>query len=354
MSYECVDCRQPIDRKHSRGAIPKRCEKCRKLRVASKQKACYQKLRDQARRKDEFRKCCECGNCPASKGKRGPAKLRCDLCNKKRQQEVRRIKYQESKKRHRLTCRHCGCEFSCCLAKQAYCSRACMHLGQRKRVVAKCARPGCGNDFVAKKGQIESGRRYCSRECTYNPKKTCKNPACQKLFRPKYARGKRIWMGKGFYCCRECFHDHRYGSDRRRKPSSPSARRSALCTSLRKKCKILGVPHDPECTREAVCERDNWTCQMCGIKCVKEHGAKPLPVAAEHDHMIALTTRGSLGNVFPNSQCLCRSCNSRKSAKSWGQLRLDFEESIQRWENGGRNRRQRRSKLFAEIPASVA
>lgn len=354
MRYECVDCQQPIDRKHSRGAIPKRCEKCRKLRVARKQKACYEKLRDQVRREHELRKCCECGSCPTSKGKRGPAGLRCDLCNKKRHQEVRRAKYQQSKNRHRLTCKRCGVEFTCCLARQAYCSRACMHLGQRKQVVVECARQGCGKHFVARKGEIANGRRYCSRECTYNPKKPCKNPACQKLFRPKYARGKRLWMGKGLYCSRECFFNHRFGPNRRRKPSSTAARKSALCTSLRKKCKILGVPHDPQCTREAVCERDNWTCQMCGIACVKEHGAKPLPAAAEHDHMIALTTPGSPGNVFPNSQCLCRSCNNKKRTQGWGQLRFDFEGSVQRWENGGRSRRQRRSKSFEEIPASVA
>lgn len=354
MSYKCVDCQQPIARKSSRGAIPKRCEKCRKLRIASKQKVYYDKKRDQATREDELRMCRECGNFPTSKGKRGSAKYRCDLCNKKRRQEVRRIKYQESKKRHVLTCKRCGCQFACCRARQAYCSRACMHLGQRKRAVVECARQGCCKQFVVKKGEIEKGRRYCSRECSYNPKRPCKNPACQKLFRPKYARGKRLWMGKGFYCSRNCFFDHRFGTDRRRNPSFPAARRSALGTALRKKCKILGVPHDPECTREAVCERDNWTCQMCGVKCVKEHGAKPLPIAAEHDHMIALTTTGSPGNVFPNSQCLCRLCNNRKRTKSWGQIRFDFEGSVQRWENGGRGRRQRRLKLFAEIQGSVA
>jgi 5-methylcytosine-specific restriction endonuclease McrA len=126
-----------------------------------------------------------------------------------------------------------------------------------------------------------------------------------------------------------------------------------LATSLRKKCKLLGVPHDPECTRQAVCERDNWICQMCGVQCEQQHPAKPLPHAAEHDHIVALTTPGSPGNVFPNSQCLCRTCNNKKRTRSWGQLRLDLEGSTRRWENGAQGRRQQTSRSCEAIPASV-
>jgi hypothetical protein len=167
-------------------------------------------------------------------------------------------------------------------------------------------------------------------------------------------------MGKGLYCCRECYCDHRYGETRPRKTYPElivrRASRSALATSLRKKCKLLDVPFDPECYREAVCERDGWVCQMCGVKCDKEHlgkNRKPNPNAAEHDHMVALTTPGSPGNVFPNSQCLCRRCNNKKRTRSWGQHRLDLEGSIKRWENEARGRRQRSSRFSAEIQASA-
>jgi hypothetical protein len=134
-----------------------------------------------------------------------------------------------------------------------------------------------------------------------------------------------------------------------------AACRQALRTSLRKKCKILGVPDDPECIREAVCERDKWVCQMCGIDCLKEwtfnkETRQIDPRSAEHDHIIHLTATGSPGNVFPNSQCLCHACNNRKRDSVWGQLRLDLEGSVQRWVEGGFARNQRRSKSSVAIP----
>lgn len=304
--------------------------------------------------------CLDCSQPINRLGSRGPLRRRCERCQKDRQKKQRSGQYERSKTRFSHVCQQCGKMFRCCRARQPYCSYDCMHLGQRKRSNVKCARDGCGKHFVAKAGELKKGRRYCSQECSYKPKRQCQNSACRKLFRPKHAREKKPWMGKGLYCCRECYWDHRYGADRPRKASAnnavQAASRSALATSMRKKCKLLGVAHDPECTRSAVCERDNWTCQMCGVKCEKNHlgkGRKPLPHAAEHDHMVALTAPGSPGNVFPNSQCLCRRCNNRKRTRSWGQLRFDFEGSTQRWENAVRGRRQRLLRSCEEIPANA-
>jgi hypothetical protein len=254
-----------------------------------------------------------------------------------------------SNKRRRVTCNSPSCRKEWNRKESA--------ARHRKQTHELCGNPACTNSRT-------KGRKYCCDECRhvvqYPPKSICQNPLCKKPFRPKYKVANKPWKGKGLYCCDECYADHRFGVDRPRRRSSQkivnAAARGALVTSLRKKCKLLSVPHDPECTREAVCERDNWVCQMCGIKCDKEHlgkNKKPKPNAAEHDHMIALTTPGSPGNVFPNSQCLCRKCNNRKRTRSWGQVRFDFEESGKRWENGARGRRQRNLKSCEEIPASV-
>jgi hypothetical protein len=163
------------------------------------------------------------------------------------------------------------------------------------------------------------------------------------------------------YCSPNCYLDHRWGKDRPRKPSSRKARasasRGALQTSLRKKCKELGRPYDPECNRVAVCKRDGWVCQMCGIDCLKEWtfdkvARKIDGRSAEHDHIIALATDGSPGNVFPNSQCLCHACNFKKRTAAHGQLRLDLEGSVERWVNGGLARSQRRLRCSAETLAA--
>jgi len=120
-----------------------------------------------------------------------------------------------------------------------------------------------------------------------------------------------------------------------------------LATSLRKRCKVFGVTFDPACTRQAVLERDGWRCQKCRILCNKEYKLDAATKSpdwknAEHDHIVPLSVSGSPGNVFENSQCLCRRCNCKKSDKPEGQLRLCLEEEA--WGRGVRVRRQQNSR----------
>jgi 5-methylcytosine-specific restriction endonuclease McrA len=162
---------------------------------------------------------------------------------------------------------------------------------------------------------------------------------------------KNPWQNKGKYCCPECYRDHRWGNHRPRKRRGAAVRRaagnSALATSLRKRCKVYGVTFDPACTRQAVLERDGWRCQKCRILCNKEYKLdaatkSPHWKNAEHDHIVPLSVSGSPGNVFENSQCLCRRCNCKKSDKPEGQLRLCLEEEA--WGRGVRVRRQQNSR----------
>jgi hypothetical protein len=307
-----------------------------------------------------FTTCVGCSGRLVSNGRRGPKKSKCRTC--KAADEVARRKRNRLKysTRHGHKCHHCGLKFQSERKRQKYCSAQCRALGRRRRLVAACANERCGKEFETRPGRLANGHRFCCRECSYHEPLICKNPACGKQFRMKHAT-KNKWQNAGKYCCRDCYNDHRWGENRPRKewPRShvQAASRRALATSLRKKCKILGVPNDPECTRQAVCERDNWVCQMCGIDCLKDWTFNKQtrqidPRSAEHDHIVHLTAKGSPGNVFPNSQCLCHACNNRKRDSAWGQLRLDFEGSVQRWVEGGFARNQRRSRSSVAILAA--
>jgi len=263
---------------------------------------------------------------------------------------------------HTLTCNHCGKDFQSPKQTQKHCSVSCMGLASRKRITLTCANSACGKPFEVTPEKIARGYRCCSWECRsasmLHPPLTCQNPACGKDFRMKHAT-KNKWQNAGKYCCPSCYQDHRFGADRPKMPSSKAARKAAsscaLGKSLRKRCKLFGVTFDPACTRQAVIERDRSVCQKCHIVCNKEYvfvpGTRtPCPRNAEHDHIIPLSKPGSLGNVFENSQCLCRRCNTIKLATAEGQLRLPIEEEA--WGKGVRVRSQRSSSCSVEIQAT--
>lgn len=263
--------------------------------------------------------------------------------------------------RHMHKCKQCHHFFESCRNDQQFCSYSCMHLGQRSRLSVKCFNPACNKDLEVCPSKLAKGNVYCSRLCAksrYRPPFICQNPACAKEFRMKHAT-KNKWQNAGKYCSPSCYQDHRFGADRPRMPSSKAARRAASCCalgkSLRKRCKVFGVTFDPACTRQAVLERDGWVCQKCHVLCNKDYvflaGTRtPCDRNAEHDHIVPLSKAGSPGNVFENSQCLCRGCNSTKSDKSEGQLRLCIEEEA--WGKGVRVRSQLSSSSSVEIQAT--
>lgn len=274
--------------------------------------------------------CCDCGGVIARNGTRGRNPKRCRQCRNK--------------------------------SKAAY-AKATPRPKRKSQPAAVCANEACRKAFYGRpKKQI-----YCCRKCAmqrFPPARACRNPRCGNLIQRHRQGHGHTSLGKDFgkYCCHKCYCDHRWGIKRPAtgwsEQSRKSASASALRTSLRKKCKLLDVPDDPECTRLAVCERDGWECQLCGVACNREYVIDPItrrpdPKNAEHDHIIATTTPGSPGNVFPNSQCLCRKCNNKKRARSIGQMRLDLEGSVKRWESGARGRRRRNSKSSEAIQAAA-
>ncbi len=360
MSLTCCDCQSPIQRRHTNGRPPKRCAPCKKKKARRQAKAWAEANPEKVRYKRKPPRHAQCVDCERPidcSGKRGPLAKRCVACHalhaKKSQRSAAR------KKLHGHVCKQCGTHFFSSRKHQPYCSPDCVHLAQRKRITLVCQNESCGKPFEVTPSEVAAGNVCCSWQCRAQhmllPDCFCQNPACGKKIEREAPGPRKTARGQDSrkYCCRECAWDHRWGSDRPRKDWSKkhlaSASAGALRTSLRKKCKLLGVPFDEQCTRRAVLERDGWVCQLCKIECNREYviepkTRKPDPRNAEHDHIVPLTADGSPGNVFPNSQCLCRKCNNNKRARSIGQLRLDLEGSVKRWESGGLVRRQRNSR----------
>jgi 5-methylcytosine-specific restriction endonuclease McrA len=89
--------------------------------------------------------------------------------------------------------------------------------------------------------------------------------------------------------------------------------------------------------------------------CNKEYVLDPVTFTpdlrnAEHDHIWPLSVKGSPGNVFENSQCLCRKCNMAKGDTAEGQLRLCLEEEA--WGRGVRVRSLRSSRSCVATQAA--
>jgi len=346
MSLTCCDCRSPIQRRHKNGPPPKRCEPCKKKKACRQAKAWAAANPQKARYKKRPPRHAQCVDCQRPIdccGKRGPLAKRCGQCHAKSRRT-------NGRPRHCHVCKICAATFTNGRKTQHACSPQCrkewanmQNLRKHHAASTKpCANPNCSKTR-------KRGTKYCSTECSharFPPPLVCHNPKCGRTFRMKHAT-RNPWQNKGKYCCPECYRDHRWGTHRPRQKRSASVRRAAgkaaLATSLRKRCKVFGVTFDPACTRQAVLERDGWRCQKCHVLCNKEYkldtaAKSPHWKNAEHDHIVPLSVPGSPGNVFENSQCLCRRCNSKKSDKPEGQLRLCLEEEA--WGRGVRVRRQ--------------
>ena len=354
MCITCLDCGAKLTRKTARARRPIRCPTCNKQRTRAKERerVSLKLTQPRKRREPTFPGTCLC--CGQHFLAKAPHARWCSPRCKPRPTYDRK-------------CVYCGVSFVASRKPQKFCSPACGHAASGSKKEATCANQACGVVFLRTASQMRPSSccsRACQRALQESRKPLCHNPSCGRHL-ARSSRGQTsAALGRDYmkYCGRECYYDHRYGSDRPKKKSSDAvvaaASAHSLGTSLRKKCKNLDVPFDPQCTRVAVCERDGWVCQLCGVHCLEKWSYKkgtrtPDERSAEHDHIIALTIPGNPGNVFPNSQCLCRSCNLKKSASACGQLRLDLEGSVQRWESEARRKRQQSSRCSEVIPAAA-
>ena len=354
MCITCLDCGATLTRKTARGRRPIRCQPCNKQRIKTKQKDRVSLTPKQPRKRRDPTFPATCKRCGQHFFAKAPHARWCSPKCKTRTTYDRQ-------------CGYCEKSFTATRKPQKFCSPACGHAARDSKTEVTCANSTCGVVFFQKASQ-STRKGCCSLACRQtlqnSNKPLCQNPSCGRHL-SRVGRGQTgAAIGRDYmkYCGRECYYNHRYGIDRPKKKSSDAAIAAAsahsLGTSLRKKCKNLGVPYDPECFRVAVCERDGWVCQLCGIECLEKWSYRkgtrtPDKRSAEHDHIIPLTASGSPGNVFPNSQCLCNGCNNKKRDTADGQLRLDLEGSVQRWENEARSKRQQNSRCSEAIPAAA-
>jgi hypothetical protein len=340
MEHPCKACGQPVVRLNEKKPWPEKCPDCKR----SQQQEYSRSYRERTRTLVDWSglKCGRCGCNSVTVPRRGRPSKWCRNCIRKvrsDQSKSRKVKAKAEKrdKIHASKCSQCCREFLSSRRNSKYCSPQCARLGSRKRVAITCENPACGKEFVRCSAEVRNGRKYCSWECFQSVHSALESScvACGKPFKRKAYASE--WQGKNKYCCRECYLDDRWGKGRPGKASSPAvidrACKRSLATSLRKRCKHYGVPFDPACTREAVCERDGWVCQQCGVKCHKgrhrfnKTTRKMSKRNAEHDHIVPLGWRNpTKGNTFDNSQCLCRRCNGRKKDRGGGQMRLALAE----------------------------
>jgi hypothetical protein len=325
MDLACSKCGRSLVRKHLTGRLPKYCDSCREAKAREAGKS----LRESNRMaKSPPANCCECGSQLSHANRRGPKITRCSDCWAAHQLRLRRASYARRRGCHERSCLQCGGRFKTKRPQQKYCSPTCAHLSERKRCIVPCET--CGSPLESLSSRP---RKYCSQKCfrlgNHRPPPVCLN--CGKPFKRKHYKNE--WQGKNKYCSRGCYYDKRWGKDRPQNKSGAArvlrASRRARGLGLKARCKKFGVPFDPLCTREAVCERDGWTCRQCGTKChvgpcrFNRKTRKASPRNAHHDHIVPVSRRDpSKGNTFDNSQCLCGRCNQIKGKRGGYQMLL--------------------------------
>lgn len=248
-----------------------------------------------------------------------------------------------------IDCKQCGLSFKPVQKKSEFCSKAC---GQKYRDQFRVRINGSGH--AARKGvctwcdsvfyrhvSLVNMSKSCSRACAANvkiigkftpvffhsckiclgvikasSKSSCVENHCYKckarygynIYAVSSGRTKtsctncgvsfsRIPPGKSKCCSLECSLELKRASHRKGK---------ALRKSLKRKS-LGGERFDPF----EILERDNWTCQMCGIATPKEKRGHYSHDAPELDHIIPVS-KGGL-HTRMNTQCLCRECNADKS-----------------------------------------
>lgn len=154
--------------------------------------------------------------------------------------------------------------------------------------------------------------KYCSQEC-----KRAGAQACQ--------HAKRVGIPKpAVRNCANCesvfqpsAHDPRIAhcSERCRREINWAKRNAAR--------RITGNHRPSPVSALRILERDGWKCQFCRVKTPKRLRGTTHPNAPEVDHILPLSKGGT--HVDSNLQCLCRKCNSEKSAEARGQLSFPLD-----------------------------
>lgn len=258
----------------------------------------------------------------------------------------------------RLKCKGCGVEYQGHPASQ-YCSRACWPSqqnadGTKRRLsyVYRCA--VCGKIYAPKRKERST---TCSRECGFAWLGIKKSAQADGLrVKHQVERGRCLQCGKPFAkvsplqdrCSDDCrrLHARSAWAAKTHKARDcrvcgqrfvPADRRQGPYATCSEHCRLKLEDQSKRVSRSArkarekgakvidlvdpiqVLMRDRWSCRRCGIKTPRRLRGSFHPHAPEVDHIVPLAKGGE--HSYANTQCLCRSCNIRKSDTLGDQMR---------------------------------
>jgi 5-methylcytosine-specific restriction endonuclease McrA len=215
-------------------------------------------------------------------------------------------------------CEWCGLEFSRKLGKRnagRFCTKKCS--GAKRTAVSREYRA----QIVAAKNAVKIARKLVRRERSVSAReerrvsaslrtvgRICK--VCGSAFsRPLHKPG--LWTLCHSLECRA-----------QAKRSAMRRNRQLHGRKPAERARHRGLPVEKRCGPIAICTRDCWRCQLCGISTPRRLRGTHDSSAPEVDHIIPLSHPDSPGHVWSNVQCACRQCNLKKGANVLGQLRL--------------------------------
>lgn len=210
----------------------------------------------------------------------------------------------------------------------------------------------CGEMFVYLKRGPGRLRKFCSKLCNDAHDSRIEKQKRQSGTPPKFKRLKcevtcrrcgkvalRAYPDRAKYCSERCHRDA--VADERRSRWDKSARICPHCKQTfipmhpsnyycSKRCKSIlewdtknarkrAAFVEPVVTYE-VFRRDNWKCQLCGVRTLESKRGTTHPRAPQLDHIVPLSKGGE--HSYRNTQCACLRCNLSKNNRMLGQMRM--------------------------------
>ena len=155
-------------------------------------------------------------------------------------------------------------------------------------------------------------RKFCSVECA----RSVRSDAIQRELLK--SRGLECWPTRRCDECDEEFVARPYGARDRRFCRRECGRRWTLREKTRQRRAITKTLAVVDFSADDVFDRDQWTCQECGIATPRSMRATGAENEPQLDHIIPLSRGGD--HAPSNCRCLCRKCNLDKGAmmdKEW-------------------------------------